>query len=181
MPENRVVRKLTAAEMGRPDAASLALMEKRALVVVLDNLRSGHNTGAIFRSADSFLVQEIQVCGITPLPDQREVQKSALGATVTVPWKYVRETALALKALKTAGWHITGVEQTNRSTALGPSFTPPQQPVALVFGNEVRGLSEDVLPLCDDFVEIPQHGSKHSLNVAVCAGIVLWEYCRGSR
>ncbi len=179
MAESREgVRKLAAAELGRPDPDTLARLEKRPLVVVLDNLRSGHNTGAIFRSADSFLVQEIQVCGITPLPDQREVQKSALGATATVPWKYVGDTVQALTTLKAAGWHITGVEQTNRSTLLGPGFTPPRRPVALVFGNEVRGLSEEVLPLCDDFVEIPQHGSKHSLNVAVCAGIVLWEYCR---
>lgn len=146
--------------------------ERKPLVLVLDNLRSGLNVGSIFRTADAFGVSKIYCCGITSTPPHREVLKSALGSTETVEWSYYVSTMEALMELRAGGYLIAGVEQVHGSTRL-TDFHWDGTPLALVFGNEVTGISEEVLEECDRVLELPQAGTKHSLNVAVCAGVVV--------
>ncbi len=148
---------------------------KAPVFIVLDNLRSALNVGSIFRSADSFRCAEILLCGISALPPNRELNKTALGATESVSWVHVEHTIDAVLGLKSRGVIVYAVEQVSRSISL--ESMPFQQDVtyAFVFGNEVEGVSQEVIDACDGCIEIPQFGTKHSLNVAVCAGIVLWE------
>jgi tRNA G18 (ribose-2'-O)-methylase SpoU len=143
---------------------------------VLDNVRSAHNVGSVFRTADAFAVEAVYCCGITAIPPNRELLKTALGTADSLQWKYYSTTHEALMALKTQGVHITGVEQTDESIVLEkfkPAFNKRQ---AFVFGNEVTGLDDAILHLLDDCIEIPQFGTKHSFNISVTAGIVLWDY-----
>ncbi len=167
-------RKKTMEELGRPSADAFRQMPRRDVVLVLDNIRSGLNVGSIFRTADAFAARQIHLCGITARPPHREILKSALGATETVPWQGHDEVADCLEQLKAEGCFIAGIEQTHDSTPLHRFAPPAGRPLALVLGNEVRGISEAALPWLDVAVEIPQFGAKHSINVAVCAGIVLW-------
>jgi tRNA G18 (ribose-2'-O)-methylase SpoU len=146
------------------------------MVLVLDNIRSAWNVGSIFRTADAFSVSRIYLCGITACPPHREILKTALGATESVPWKYVAKTMEAIHELKKQGYALAAVEQSSRSILLS-HFSPAAHQV-LILGNEINGVNKEILALCDSIVEIPQHGIKRSLNVAVCAGIVLWECCR---
>ena len=150
------------------------VLDKVPICLVLDNIRSGLNVGSIFRTADAFALQSIHLCGITARPPQREILKTAIGATDSVSWDYHPEVSDCIEGLISNGYHIIGVEQTDMSTSLRSFHFHGQSPVALVFGNEVGGLSESILPYLDDCVEVPQYGTKHSLNVAVCAGIVIW-------
>lgn len=166
--------KLTMEELNRMTPGEFREVPKNPVVIVLDNLRSQHNTGSIFRSADAFCAESVCLCGITATPPHREIHKTALGATETVAWKYYETTSEAILALKKRNFTVVGVEQTRHSLPL-PAFQPGNcLPIALVFGNEVNGIDENVLSLCDLFVEIPQYGTKHSLNVSVSAGIMLW-------
>lgn len=143
--------------------------------MVLDHVRSLNNVGAIFRTADAFLIEKIYLCGITATPPNRQIQKTALGSTETVAWEYVGKTTEAIKRLKEQGIKICAVEQVDGATALG-DFMPEQNiTYAFVFGNEVNGVSQDVIDCSDDAIEIPQLGTKHSLNISVSAGIVLWD------
>ena len=153
-------------------------MEKMRVVIVLDNIRSGLNVGAIFRTADAFAIENICLCGITVQPPHAEIMKTALGATESVQWTYSPYTMDALHELKEKGFTLMPVEQTTRSITLDKFDLPELFPLALIFGNEMRGISTDVLSLCDNSLEIPQAGIKHSLNVATSAGIVLWECYR---
>lgn len=148
------------------------------IVVVLDNIRSMHNVGSVFRTCDAFLVECLFLCGYTAQPPHRDINKTALGATETVNWKYFYSAMDAAQKLKEEGYSIWGVEQVESSCKLNELVLEKGEKVALIFGNEVEGISNEVLPFCDGFIEIPQVGMKHSLNVSVAAGIVLWEMVR---
>ena len=171
-----MVQKLKLEELGRIDVETFKQSSKTPLVIVLDNVRSMHNVGAVFRTADAFLVEKILLCGITPQPPHREIHKAALGATESVDWAYFESVTEALQSIKSEGYRVVGVEQTTGSQMITEFDFAKSQKYALVLGNEVEGISDEVLPLCDDFLEIPQQGTKHSLNVSVCGGIVMWEF-----
>ena len=148
---------------------------KLPLVVVLDNLRSLHNIGSIFRTCDAFLIEAIYLCGISATPPHKEIHKTALGAEESVEWKYFETAVLAVEHLKADGYDVWGVEQTENSILLADFVIEHGKRYALVFGNEVRGIEQDVVDRCQGCIEIPQFGTKHSFNVSVSAGIVLWE------
>jgi 23S rRNA (guanosine2251-2'-O)-methyltransferase len=169
------MRKLLNKELGRKSVEEYRKSEKSPFVLVLDNVRSQSNVGSIFRTADAFLVQAIYLCGITATPPHREIQKTALGATESVTWKYFPETIDAVCDLKSEGYKIIGVEQAEGSVELQDMQVKAGEKYALVFGHEVNGVDQDVLNQCDQCVEIPQFGTKHSFNIAISVGIVLWE------
>jgi tRNA G18 (ribose-2'-O)-methylase SpoU len=169
------MRKLLNSELGRKNIEQFRYSEKSPFIIVLDNLRSQSNVGSVFRTADAFLTESVCLCGITSTPPHRDIQKTALGATESVSWKYYGETLEAIKELKSKGFEIIAVEQVEGSTMLGDFRLEEGKKYALVFGNEVNGVSQSVLNECDHFIEIPQFGTKHSFNIAVSAGIVLWE------
>lgn len=148
---------------------------KTALVVVLDNVRSLHNVGSIFRTGDAFLIEAVYLCGITSTPPHAEIHKTALGAENTVDWKYFEDTHLAVFELKANGYKVFSIEQTEGSTSLTGLKLDTSQKYAIVLGNEVKGVQQSVVDLCDACIEIPQYGTKHSLNVSVTGGIVIWE------
>ena len=165
-------------ELGRKSVDEFKQAPKNPVMVVLDNIRSMHNVGSVFRTADAFLAEGICLCGYTPQPPHRDIHKTALGATETVDWIYFATTKEALLALKERGYQLLAVEQAEGSISL-EKFTYSTQKIAIVFGNEVEGVNAEVLTLCDGCIEIPQQGMKHSLNISVAAGIVLWEMVRG--
>lgn len=169
-------KKLKLEELGRIDVETFKQTEKIPLVVVLDNVRSMHNVGAVFRTADAFIVNKIVLCGITPQPPHREIHKAALGATESVDWIYEKNISEALQNLKNENYKIIGIEQTSTSEIMTDFVINKEEKYALVLGNEVDGLSDEALPIYDTFLEIPQLGTKHSLNVSVCGGIVMWEF-----
>lgn len=148
-------------------------VDKLPIIIVLDNIRSLSNVGAVFRTADAFRISELYLCGITACPPHREIHKTALGADETVKWRYFETTDAACQALKDKGYKIFAVEQIEGSQMLQDFKFEPK--TALIMGNEVEGVSEEVLPYCDSAIELPQEGTKHSLNVSVCAGIVMWK------
>lgn len=162
-------------ELNRKTVDEFRAAEKIPLVVVLDNVRSMHNVGSVFRTADAFLVNGIRLCGYTPRPPHRDIQKTALGATETVSWQYAEKTVDAIAELKAEGYRVFAVEQVEKSIPLQEFSFDKGEKLAIIFGNEVTGIDPDVLALCDGFIEIPQFGMKHSLNISVAAGIVLWE------
>jgi tRNA G18 (ribose-2'-O)-methylase SpoU len=165
-------------ELGRKSVDEFKQAEKTRVIVVLDNIRSMHNVGSVFRTSDAFLLEAIFLCGYTPQPPHRDINKTALGATETVDWMYFPETIDAVSQLKNKGYRVFGIEQTRESISLEKFGTPSNEKLAMVFGNEVEGVDTNVLQLCDGSIEIPQLGTKHSLNIAVAAGIVLWEIVR---
>lgn len=169
-------KKLKLEELGRINVETFKQAKKTPLVVVLDNVRSMHNVGAIFRTADAFLIEKIVLCGITPQPPHREIQKAALGSTESVDWVYEKDITTALENLKAENFQILGIEQTSNSQKITDFSIHKNEKYALVLGNEVDGLSEEALSHYDTFLEIPQLGTKHSLNVSVCGGIVMWEF-----
>jgi 23S rRNA (guanosine2251-2'-O)-methyltransferase len=148
---------------------------KSPLVIVLDNVRSLHNVGSVFRTADAFLIRGVCLCGVTAQPPHRDIEKTALGATESVYWEYFDETVHAIHKLKALNYRIIAVEQTDRSISLQQYQPYANEKTALVFGHEVYGVSEEVLALCDDCIEIPQFGTKHSLNISVSVGVVVWD------
>jgi 23S rRNA (guanosine2251-2'-O)-methyltransferase len=161
-------------ELGRKTKDEFKLAKKNPIMVVLDNIRSLHNVGSVFRTADAFLTQGICLCGYTPQPPHRDIQKTALGATETVDWLYFSTTIEAVTTLQKMGFKVFAIEQTADSISL-ENFEPTQEPIAVVFGNEVEGVDDAVLKICDGCIEIPQLGMKHSLNISVAAGIILWK------
>lgn len=169
------MRKLLNSELGRKSLEEFRKAEKFPLVIVLDNVRSHHNVGSVFRTADAFLVEKICLCGITPVPPHRDIRKTALGATDSVEWSYHKETIDAIKDLKEKGFKIVGVEQAVGSVHLHEFQVEEGVKYALVFGHEVKGIDQTVLDMCDMCIEIPQFGTKHSFNISVSAGIVVWE------
>ncbi len=162
-------------ELGRLDAASAIQNDHFSVWAILDDVRSMHNVGAVFRTADSFNLAGIYLCGVTPQPPHRDIHKTALGATESVQWIYQKDITIAIHQLKDQGYTIIGIEQTHNSEWLQSYNFTKDQKVALIFGNEVTGVSDTALALCDHVIEIPQFGAKHSLNISVSAGILLWE------
>lgn len=173
-----MVNKLKLEELNRIDVETFKKVEKIPLVVVLDNIRSMHNVGATFRTADAFLVQKIILCGITPQPPHREIHKAALGATESVDWSYESDINATINDLKSQGFEVVGIEQTTNSTIITDFKIDNTKKYAVILGNEVEGISDEALQNIDSFIEIPQLGTKHSLNVSVCGGIVMWEFAK---
>ena len=169
------MRKLSLQELGRVDVETYKTLPKSPVVVILDNIRSAHNVGSFFRTCDAFRIEHLYLCGITAQPPHREITKTAIGATSSVDWTYAQDIVEVVKDLKAQEYEIIGVEQTSSSISLSEMPIDPTKKYTLIFGNEVRGLSDSVLSLLDQAVEIPQYGTKHSLNVAVCGGIVMWD------
>jgi tRNA G18 (ribose-2'-O)-methylase SpoU len=175
------MRKLLNSELSRKSIDEFRKSEKSPFAIVLDNVRSHNNVGSVFRTADAFLTKKILLCGITPRPPHRDIQKTALGATDSVEWTYYEETTKAVFELKAEGYKIIGIEQADGAVELQDLKIEKRQKYALVFGHEVNGVDQKVIDLCDMCVEIPQFGTKHSFNIAISAGIVLWElYKRGA-
>lgn len=170
------IRKLKITEMNRLTVEEFKEADKLPLVVVLDEVRSLHNIGAVFRTSDAFLVNRIFLCGITATPPNAEMHKTALGAENTVEWKYCQNTQDAVNELHEAGYTVLSIEQCEGSTMLGDMVLDRDKKYAIVMGNEVKGVKQEVVDMCDGCIEIPQYGTKHSLNVSVTAGIVLWEF-----
>ena len=169
------MRKLNNEELPRLTVDDFKTAEKMPLVVVLDNVRSSNNIGSIFRTSDAFLVNKIYLCGICAQPPDKEIHKTALGAEYSMLWEYFNTTIEAVEHLKNEGYTIIAVEQVVDSISLSDYSPDLNEKVALVFGNEVKGVQQEVVYLCDKTIEIPQFGTKHSFNIAVSAGIVLWE------
>jgi 23S rRNA (guanosine2251-2'-O)-methyltransferase len=169
------MRKLGMDELNRKSVTEFKDSQKIPVIIVMDNIRSMHNVGSVFRTADAFLMQGIYLCGYTPQPPHRDINKTALGATETVDWKYFSTTAEAVKSLREDGYKILAVEQVENSLPLNQVSAKSGEKLAVVFGNEVSGVDAAVLALCHGSIEIPQMGMKHSLNISVAAGIVLWE------
>ena len=167
--------KLSMQQLGRISVDEYKSSEKSPLIIIADNVRSMHNVGSIFRTSDAFLVEKIYLCGITPTPPHREIQKTALGATESVDWQYAENTLDVVNQLKKEGWTILALEQTTNSVMLDELKVEKGEKIAIVLGNEVDGVNQEVINLCDKAVEIPQFGTKHSFNVSVSCGIMLWQ------
>lgn len=170
------MRKLSITELNRIDKEEFKKVEKLPLIVVLDNVRSLHNVGSVFRSSDAFRVESIYLCGITAVPPQPEIHKTALGAEETVEWKYFEHTQDAVHELKNDGVEVLAIEQVEGSIMLQDFIPESNKKYAIIFGNEVKGVQQKVVNMCDNCIEIPQFGTKHSLNVSVTAGILIWEF-----
>ena len=169
-------KKLKLEELNRPSVDEFKAQQKLPVAVVLDNVRSMHNIGSIFRTADAFAVEQVVLCGITAQPPHREIEKTALGATQSIDWHYFDDTTKAVDQLRSDGYTIIAIEQAANSIMLN-DFTPPlNEKYALIFGNEVEGVSDVVMQKIDACIEIPQFGTKHSFNIVVSAGIVLWDF-----
>lgn len=175
------LRKLKITEMNRLTVEEFKEARKLPLVVVLDQVRSLHNIGAVFRTSDAFLVNRICLCGITATPPHPEMHKTALGAELTVDWKYYKNTQDAVNELHKDGYTVMAIEQCKGSTSLSDLELESDKKYAIVMGNEVKGVQQEVVDMCDGCIEIPQYGTKHSLNVSVTAGIVLWEFANKMR
>ena len=170
-----MTHKLTTEEMHRMTVEEFRESEKLPLTVVLDNVRSLNNIGSVFRTSDAFRVEHIALCGITATPPHREIHKTALGAEDSVAWSYHEDTAECVRGLKEKGYRVYAVELAHDSLKLGTDEVATDKLVAIVFGNEIDGVQEEVMELCDGYLEIPQAGTKHSLNVSCAAAIVIWE------
>ncbi len=171
------MKKLSMDELNRKSTEEFKQASKLPIVIILDNVRSMNNVGSVFRTADAFLLEAIYLCGVTAKPPHREIQKTALGATETVNWKHFETAIEAVNSLKNEGYKIYAVEQADESVMLD-KYTPANGKIALVFGNEITGVEQSVIDICDACIEIPQYGTKHSLNLAVSAGIVVWEIAK---
>lgn len=172
------MRKLKLDELNRLSTEEFKKANKMPIIIVLDNIRSAANVGSVFRTADAFLIQSIYLVGICATPPNRDIQKAALGATETVEWKYFENMEICLKVLKENACSILAIEQSDSSVMLN-DFTPKHTATyALIFGNEVEGVSEIAMQQCNACIEIPQFGMKHSLNIAVSAGVVIWEFAK---
>lgn len=168
-------RKLKNSELDRKSVQEFKEAEKTPIIVILDNIRSLNNIGSVFRSADAFLIEKIYLCGITAQPPHKDIQKTALGATETVAWEYVENTLEAVEKLQQEKTKVFSIEQAEGSVMLNDFKAQPGEEIAVVFGNEVKGVQQEVVSASDGIIEIPQLGSKHSLNIAVSVGVVLWD------
>ena len=175
------MRKLLNEELGRPTLEEYATMAKLPITVILDNVRSAQNVGSFFRTADAFGIEHIALCGISATPPNREIHKTALGSELSVGWSYYPTTAECVDRLRTEGYQIIAIEQIEGATMLDKFSAKPNTKYALVFGNEVEGVDQRIADMVDGAIEIPQVGIKHSLNVSVSAGVVMWELFRQLR
>jgi len=167
-------KKLKLQELNRISTSEFIEAEKTPLIIVLDNIRSLNNVGSVFRTADAFRIEKIFLCGITPQPPHRDIHKTALGATETVAWAYAVDTLELVQSLRSSGVKCFAIEQTENSIPLDKFQPEKKNHYALIFGNEVDGVKQEVIDVCDGVIEIPQIGTKHSLNISVCNGIVIW-------
>ena len=174
----QTVKKLSMSELNRKSVDEFKRSEKVPVIVVLENIRSMYNVGSVFRTADAFLIEAIYICGFTARPPRKEIDKTALGATETVSWKYFSTAKEAMEELKMNGFKSYAIEQVDKSISLEKLGDIDADKIALVFGNEVSGVEQETISLCDGCIEIPQFGMKHSLNIATAVGIVLWEVVR---
>ncbi|MGC9374973.1 MAG: RNA methyltransferase [Bacteroidales bacterium] len=170
------MRKLKNSELQRLNIEEFKNAPKTPIAVILDNIRSLNNIGSVFRTSDAFLIEKIILCGITAKPPHKDIQKTALGATESVDWEYIEETSEALKKLKKSGFTIVSIEQTENAVELQNFTIEAKKKYAVIFGNEVKGVQQEVVNESDYCIEIPQFGTKHSFNISVSAGIVLWEF-----
>jgi tRNA G18 (ribose-2'-O)-methylase SpoU len=170
------MRKLEITELHRITAEEFKAAKKIPLVVILDNVRSLHNVGSVFRTSDAFLVEKICLCGITSTPPQPEIHKTALGAEFSVDWQYYEKTQDAVTEYKEKGYHIFSIEQVEKSIQLPDLQLAPDGKYVVILGNEVKGVQQEVVDMSDDSIEIPQYGTKHSLNVSVTSGIIIWNF-----
>jgi len=170
------MRKLKITELNRISEEEFKQAEKMPLVVVLDNVRSLHNVGSVFRTSDAFLVEKIYLCGITSVPPNAEIHKTALGAEFSMDWEYAESTQNVVVDLKKRGYFVYAIEQTERSIMLPELYLDTTKKYAIILGNEVKGVQQEVIDICDASIEIPQYCTKHSLNVSVTAGIVVWDF-----
>ena len=168
------MKKLKNKDLQRINIEEFKIAEKTPITIVIDNVRSALNIGSVFRTSDAFLIEKIILCGITATPPNKEIRKTSLGSTDSVNWKYVKNTTDAVQQLIKEGYYVVGVEQADKSTLLD-EFKLPKKPIAIIMGNEVNGVDQEVINLCDEVIEIPQFGTKHSLNIAVTTGIVIWD------
>jgi tRNA G18 (ribose-2'-O)-methylase SpoU len=169
------MRKLKNSELDRLDVDAFKQAEKTPIIVVLDNIRSLNNIGSVFRTADAFLIQKIYLCGITAQPPHKDIHKTALGSTESVDWEYVTNTQDVVDRLKFEGVVVISVEQAENAVMLNEFKPEPNKTYAFIFGNEVKGVSQQIVNLSDVVLEIPQYGTKHSLNISVSCGVVLWD------
>ncbi len=176
-----MARKLKNSELDRLTVPEFKNAEKLPVVVVLDNIRSLNNIGSVFRTSDAFLVGRVMLCGITARPPHKDIHKTALGATESVDWEYFAETVQAIALLKKQGYTIVAVEQTEKSIGLDRFRFEAGRKYAFIFGHEIRGVQQEVVNLSDISLDVPQFGTKHSLNISVCVGMVLWEVFRQKR
>tara|TARA_B110000902_G_scaffold195200_1_gene221283 strand:+ start:657 stop:1202 length:546 start_codon:yes stop_codon:yes gene_type:complete len=172
-PQN--MRKLKNNELGRITVDAFKTLEKTPIIVVLDNIRSLNNIGSVFRTSDAFLIEKIYLCGICATPPNKEIHKTALGATESVAWEYAKDTLALVEKLKAENIEVLAVEQAENSTKLNMFYPKKNQKYAIVMGNEVKGVQQEVVNAADSCLEIPQLGTKHSLNISVTTGIVLWD------
>ena len=168
------MKKLKNKDLQRINIEEFKNAKKTPITIVLDNVRSALNVGAIFRTSDAFLIENIILCGITATPPNKDIRKTALGSTDSVKWEYSENTSETVKRLMEKGYYVVGVEQANKATMLN-NFKLPNKPIAIIMGNEVNGVDQQAINLCNEVIEIPQFGTKHSLNISVTAGIVIWE------
>lgn len=171
-------RKLHISELNRPDVESFQQMKRLPVQILLDNVRSHHNVGSVFRTSDAFLIEKIWLTGITPCPPHRDIRKTALGAEETVPFEQVSDGVAFCQTLRKNGFKILAIEQAEGAILLHEVNWNTNSPILLVFGNEVTGVSDEIMEIADAAIEIPQSGTKHSLNISVCAGAVLWDVYR---
>ncbi len=169
------MRKLKNSELDRLSVDAFKNKEKTPLIIVLDNIRSLNNIGSVFRTSDAFLIEKIYLCGITAIPPHKDIHKTALGSTDTVDWEYVKDTLALVEKLKTKNVKVCSIEQAENATMLNDFLPQPNTKYALVFGNEVKGVSQDVVNASNSVIEIPQFGTKHSLNISVSCGVVVWD------
>jgi tRNA G18 (ribose-2'-O)-methylase SpoU len=169
------MRKLLNNELNRLNLDEFKKIKKSPIIIILDDIRSLNNIGSVFRTADAFLVQEIFLCGITAIPPHREIHKTALGATESVNWSYYNDVSEAIIKAKQLDFKVFAIEQTNKSIMLNDINIKKDEKTAVILGNEIKGVSNQTLTLIDESIEIPQYGTKHSLNISVCAGIIIWE------
>ena len=170
------MRKLKNSELNRISVAAFKEVPKTPLILILDNVRSLNNIGSVFRTADAFLIEKIYLCGITATPPHKDIHKTALGATESVDWEYHKEVLEVVKYLKAEKILVYAIEQAEGAISLENFKITPNEKFALVLGNEVKGVSQAVINLCDSVIEIPQEGTKHSLNISVASGVALWEF-----
>ena len=168
------MKKLKNKDLQRINIEEFKNAQKTPITVVLDNVRSALNVGSVFRTADAFLIENIILCGITACPPNKDIRKAALGSTDSVKWEFFKNTIDAVSKLKAEGYYIIGIEQADKSTMLN-NFKLPNKPIAIIMGNEVSGVAQEIIDVCNAVIEIPQFGTKHSLNISVTTGIVIWD------
>lgn len=173
------MKKISNPELGRLSKEEFKQIEKSKIIIILDDIRSLNNIGSVFRTADAFKVKKIYLCGITAIPPHREIQKTALGSTETIEWQYKENVVALIEELKQANVDVFAIEQVQYSISLEKFIPNKTKDTAIIFGNEVMGVSQNAINLCHGYIEIPQFGTKHSLNISVSAGVVVWDlFCK---